>query len=523
MGESSNNGQRERQNQQNNGYNHHNNKSFHKRHNGRLDKDASNGGKNGAKPASETTFDDGVKPTIKASAVAVNPEKEAEKRMLEEEYGKMFVEEEIIEEVSEVVTDADNDADDVGDISDIPVFEHTRPKKIVKNDEDMEFYREKQEEEPEFSVDWLTHDSEKELLSVDFHRGSKMSAENFVVGDSVMRHGRCKLDTYDWLKDFETVKAEGELCVAEVRFKNDRKDFFSYPAELNLSEGELVAVEAAIGHDIGIVTLVGPIVDKQRERKGHVTPVTDLKKIYRRARVNDVEKFFDAMRLEKHTLYRSREIAVDLNLDMKLNDIEYQGDKTKAIFYYTADGRVDFRELIKKLAEEFHVRVEMRQIGFRQEAAKLGGVGSCGRELCCASWITEFQSVTTNIARIQQLSPNPQKLAGQCGKLKCCLNYEYNNYVEALKSFPDHRISLKTQKGEARFQKYDIFKGLMWYSYVTDRSSMMAIPVEKVKEIMAENKEGILPEQLEDYAFIKEQKNADYGEEGRNVDLKKLE
>ena len=208
---------------------------------------------------------------------------------------------------------------------------------------------------------------------------------------------------------------------------------------------------------------------------------------------------------------------------MKLNDIEYHGDKTKAIFYYTADGRVDFRELIKKLAEEFHIRVEMRQIGFRQESAKLGGIGSCGRELCCSSWITNFQSVTTNVARVQQLSPNPQKLAGQCGKLKCCLNYEYDTYVDALKAFPDSHIVLRTKKGDASYSKTDVFKGLMWYSYVFDRNNMMAIPAEKVKEIIDMNNKGKMPEQLEDYAFIKEQRNTEYGEEGQNVDLSKLE
>ena len=212
---------------------------------------------------------------------------------------------------------------------------------------------------------------------------------------------------------------------------------------------------------------------------------------------------------------------MNLNLDMKLNDIEYQGDKTKAIFYYTADGRVDFRELIKKLAEEFHVRVEMRQIGFRQESAKLGGIGSCGRELCCSSWITNFQSVTTNVARVQQLSPNPQKLAGQCGKLKCCLNYEYDTYLDALKSFPDNHIVLRTKKGDATYNKSDVFKGLMWYSYVFDRNNIMAIPAEKVKEIIDMNNKGKMPEQLEDYAFIKEQHNSEYSDE--NVDLSKLE
>ncbi len=399
-------------------------------------------------------------------------------------------------------------------------------KKIVKDVEDDEkedFNKPEDNDDYFIKIDWPLHDNMKKELTPDFHRGCRIKAEEYSVGSNVLRHNQCKLDSFNWLKDYQEVPSQGEHLVAEVRFKNDRKDFYSYPSELELIEGELVAVETAIGHDIGIVSMVGSLVEKQRKRKGSTCPVSELKKIYRRARIADVEKFLESTRLEERTLYRSREIALNLNLDMKLNDIEYQGDKTKAIFYYTADGRVDFRELIKKLAEEFHIRVEMRQIGFRQESAKLGGIGSCGRELCCSSWITNFQSVTTNVARIQQLSPNPQKLAGQCGKLKCCLNYEYDTYVDALKAFPDTHIVLRTKKGDASYSKTDVFKGLMWYSYVFDRNNMMAIPAEKVKEIIAMNNKGKMPEQLEDYAFIKEQRNTEYGEEGQNVDLSKLE
>lgn len=396
-------------------------------------------------------------------------------------------------------------------------------KKFVKEaeDEKEDFNKPEDINEEYLKIEWQLHDKMK--LSTDFHRGCRLKADEYSVGSNVLRHSQCKLDSFNWLKDYHETAYEGELKVAEIRFKNDRKDFYSYPSELELIEGELVAVETAIGHDIGIVSMVGSLVEKQRKRKGSNAPVSELKKVYRRARVADVEKFLESTRQEERTLYRSREIALNLNLDMKLNDIEYQGDRTKAIFYYTADGRVDFRELIKKLAEEFHIRVEMRQIGFRQESAKLGGIGSCGRELCCSSWITNFQSVTTNVARIQQLSPNPQKLAGQCGKLKCCLNYEYDTYVDALKSFPDNHINLKTKKGEAFYQKSDIFKGLMWYSYVFDRGNMLAIPAEKVKEIIDMNNKGKFPEQLEDYAFSKEQRNTEYGEEGHNVDLSKLE
>ena len=441
-------------------------------------------------------------------------------------------EEEIVEDVefineSEFVEDVENN----GVVEEVEVKQEgseevvVAAKKVVKDvEDDKEDFNKPEDNDDYFiKIDWPLHDNMKKELTPDFHRGCRIKAEGYSVGSNVLRHNQCKLDSFNWLKDYQEVPCQGEQLVAEVRFKNDRKDFYSYPSELELIEGELVAVETAIGHDIGIVSMVGALVDRQRKRKGSTCPVGELKKIYRRARIADVEKFLESTRLEERTLYRSREIALNLNLDMKLNDIEYQGDKTKAIFYYTADGRVDFRELIKKLAEEFHIRVEMRQIGFRQESAKLGGIGSCGRELCCSSWITNFQSVTTNVARIQQLSPNPQKLAGQCGKLKCCLNYEYDTYVDALKAFPDTHIVLRTKKGDASYSKTDVFKGLMWYSYVFDRNNMMAIPAEKVKEIISMNNKGKMPEQLEDYAFIKEQRNTEYGEEGQNVDLSKLE
>lgn len=422
--------------------------------------------------------------------------------------------------VPEAVSDHEKE---IADTEKVTENATTVSKKVVKDleDEKEDFSKPKENTDETLEINWPVHDNLK--LSTDFHRGCCINAEEYSVGNRVLRHSQCKLASYNWLKDYHDTAYEGVPLAAEIRFKNDRKDFYCYPPELELIEGEIVAVETAIGHDIGIVTMVGSLVERQRKRKGSTCPVNELKKVYRRARIGDIEKFLESTQLEERTLYRSREIALDLNLDMKLNDIEYQGDKTKAIFYYTAEGRVDFRELIKKLAEEFHIRVEMRQIGYRQESAKLGGIGSCGRELCCSSWITNFQSVTTNVARIQQLSPNPQKLAGQCGKLKCCLNYEYDTYVETLKSFPDSHINLKSKKGEAFYQKSDIFKGLMWYSYVFDKGNMMAIPAEKVKEIIKMNNKGVLPEQLEDYAFSKEQRNTEYGEEGQHVDLSKLE
>ena len=353
-----------------------------------------------------------------------------------------------------------------------------------------------------------------------FNRGGKVT-KDFVTGQKALCCSRCKLNDFDWLKDYENQEVKGQVLLAEIRFKNDRKDFFTYPEDLNLEAGEIVAVETAIGHDIGIVTMTGEIVKRQMKRKRFRTPIEEMKKVYRRARPNDVEKWLSAIKLEDSTLARTRTIAENLGLEMKLNDVEYQGDKTKAIFYYTADGRIDFRELIKKLADEFRIRIEMRQIGVRQESAKLGGIGSCGRELCCASWISDFQSVTTGVARVQQLSPNPQKLAGQCGKLKCCLNFEYEAYVEALKAFSDPNIVLHFESGDAIHQKNDVFKGIMWYSYTTDRNNIMAIPVEKVKEIIVWNRKGQKPQRLEDYALTTEahtNTNEGYGE----ADLKKM-
>ena len=370
----------------------------------------------------------------------------------------------------------------------------------------------------------MTDNQQKnDINSIDtqlLNRGCRLGT-TFNTGQKVLSCGRCKLSQYDWLKDYENQEIKGDVCLAEVRFKNDRKDYFTYPEDLELEVGEFVAVETAIGHDIGIVTLLGEIVKRQMKRKKFRTPLNEMKKIYRRARINDVEKFLSAIKLEDSTLARTRTIIDNLGLEMKLNDVEYQGDKTKAIFYYTADGRVDFRELIKKLAEEFRIRIEMRQIGVRQESAKLGGLGSCGRELCCASWISDFQSVTTNVARVQQLSPYPQKLAGQCGKLKCCLNFEYEAYVEALKAFSDPNIVLHFNQGDAVHQKNDVFKGIMWYSYTNDKSNIMAIPVDKVKEIIAMNKKGQKPEKLENYAVTMEA-HTNTNEGFREADLKKM-
>ena len=338
-------------------------------------------------------------------------------------------------------------------------------------------------------------------------RGCCFQRNNEQNNPNINQQRCCKLSSYNWLADIQESPDEQESKYVEVRFKNGRKDFFNYPMEITLREGELVAVEANPGHDIGIVSLTGDIVRLQMERKNFSPDKKETKRVFRHARIADIEKWYNAMSLEETTMYKTRVIALDLGLEMKINDVEFQADNTKAIFYYTASERVDFRELIKKLAESFRVRIEMRQIGMRQEAAKLGGIGSCGRELCCSSWMSGFKSVSTNSARVQQLSLNPQKLAGQCGKLKCCLNYEVDNYIDTLKSFPDTRTRLKTKKGEAFHQKSDVFRKIMWFAYTNDSSNMMAIDVGKVKEIMRMNKQGKLPKELESYATHQEAKS----------------
>lgn len=308
--------------------------------------------------------------------------------------------------------------------------------------------------------------------------------------------GSCsKLDVYDWMKDISSIGINGNII--EVRFKNTRKDYYQNVNNLKLKVGDIVAVEANPGHDIGIISLMGELVPDQM-KKHKVTLVNgELRKIYRKAKPVDIDKWREAMSLEHHTMIRSRQITADLKLDMKIGDVEYQGDGTKAIFYYIADGRVDFRQLIRVLAETFRIRIEMKQIGARQEAGRIGGIGPCGRELCCATWLSNFVSVTTNAARYQEISLNPQKLAGQCGKLKCCLNYEVATYVDAQKNFPPSNIPLETQFATFEFLKADIFKGIYWYCSKGDgQSTQVALPVEKVKKIQWLNKKGKKPEKI---------------------------
>ena len=322
--------------------------------------------------------------------------------------------------------------------------------------------------------------------------------------------GGCnKLNVFDWLSNMNNPSMVNEPYWVEVRFKNGRKAYFDNIERLTLSVGDLVAVESSPGHDIGTISLVGELVRIQVQKK--LIKPQEILKVYRKARQNDIDKWQDAMRLEKSTMTQARKFAIELGLNMKICDVEYQGDMTKATFYYTADQRVDFRELIKIYASTFKLRIEMRQIGARQEASKLGGVGSCGRELCCSSWLTDFRSVTTNAARYQQLSLNPQKLAGQCGKLKCCLNYELDSYLDAVKDFPESNINLKTEDEEFFHFKTDIFKGIYWYICKQDRLRFIPVPVDRVKKVQGLNEKGEFPEALlEVLEGIDKQKKIDY-------------
>ena len=306
--------------------------------------------------------------------------------------------------------------------------------------------------------------------------------------------GCFKLHETPWLDEFPENKPTE---IVEVRFKNTRRSFYQNASNLLLKTGDIVAVEASPGHDIGVVSLTGDLVAKQMRRTGFNPYNGEFKKIYRKAKPYDIERWQEAIAMEHETMIAARQIAADMGLNMKIGDVEYQGDKIKAIFYYIADERVDFRELIKVFAERFHIRIEMKQIGARQEAGRIGGLGACGRELCCASWISSFSSVTTGAARAQELSLNPQKLAGQCSKLKCCMMYEYDTYVDARKEFPRLREPLQTLDGEFYLVKSDILAGTMTFSSSKEvMSNVTTLPVDRVKEIMALNRQGKKVEQL---------------------------
>ena len=363
----------------------------------------------------------------------------------------------------------------------------------------------------------VSHEAGKIAANIFHTRGLKDLPSPEHAHCSQYQYSSCKLPSMNWMDNLEIGLEHLEFPIAEVRFKNSHKDFFLLPPNVNFKVGDIVAVEANTGHDIGIVSMLGLQVQRQMQAK-HVKPEDVVKKLYRHARYADIEEWIATVDKEYTTMLSSRYTAWDLDLKMKVNDVEYQGDGTKAIFYYSAEERVDFRELIKILAEQFHIRIEMRQIGVRQEAARLGGIGSCGRELCCSQWLTNFQSVSTNTARTQQLSLNPQKLAGMCGKLKCCLNFEQETYQHELKEFPSPHVVLKTQKGKGIYNKIDIFKKLVWYAYQDDPNNLFSIPLDRVKQIIKMNEQGKMPENLESFAVVNQKKM----EEGGNVSAEEL-
>ena len=309
-----------------------------------------------------------------------------------------------------------------------------------------------------------------------------------------------KLTVFDWLSNMSLPNGEKSFDCVEVRFKNSRKEFFRNSENLSLSIGDVVATQAQSGHDIGMVTLVGELVKVQMKRKKVDFNDSELPNVYRKATQKDIDIWQRCRDREDEIKKRAREIAIILKLQMKISDVEFQGDGSKATFFYTAEERVDFRQLIKDMAKAFGIRIDMRQIGYRQEAQRLGGIGSCGRELCCSTWLTDFRSVSTSAARYQQLSLNPQKLAGQCGKLKCCLNFELDVYLDALKDFPSQNTKLLTEKGLAFCQKTDIFKATLWFSYKEDPANWHVLSKEQVNEILEKNKKKEKVTSLEEYA-----------------------
>ena len=334
----------------------------------------------------------------------------------------------------------------------------------------------------------------KESIQYDCSRGCVVTHDSSGETCCSYRPGCCKLGDYNWLKDAQDGSYKG---IFEVRFKNTRKGFYVNDSPQNVRLGDMVVVEATTGLDLGIVTLEGPIVGRQMKAKGIDPENTEFKKIYRKARQTDIERWQEAIAREQETMIKARSIAAEMGLEMKIGDVEFQGDGSKAIFYYIADGRVDFRQLIKVFAEEFRIRIEMKQIGARQEAGLIGGLGICGRELCCANYISSFQSISTSAARCQDLSLNPQKLAGQCGKLKCCLNYEVATYMDAQSRIPKVSGPLEFEDGLAYLLKTDILRELMYFSY--DKGSdanLYPLDAAEVMEIIKMNRNGVKPESL---------------------------
>ena len=400
----------------------------------------------------------------------------------------------------------DDEQDDVASAEDIAAFMAERRKaREEKKQRDVEERVNPEVEEymseesaldpyldPDPDLPWVKY-NEPVYLS----RGCRACPKSYVPISSTEIRSCSKVTSTNWLCGIRQPTMRPFDCV-EVRFKNNHKDFYRLPDGLEVTEGDVVAVEGQPGHDVGIVSLTGELCRLQM-RKYRIKPDSEnIKKLFRRAKDADLERWDQSMREEHSALIRTRRIVADLGLEMKVNDVEFQGDHSKAIFYYTADERVDFRELIKVLAEEFRVRIEMKQIGVRQEAGKVGGLGTCGRELCCSTWLTTFKSVATSAAKAQQIMPNPQKLAGQCGKLKCCLNFEYEVYVDALKKFPPAGQAIRFKKGLALYKKTDVFRGVMWYAYEGE-NDLIAVKAEDVKAIIDMNRQQQYPERLEDY------------------------
>ena len=337
---------------------------------------------------------------------------------------------------------------------------------------------------------------EKGITTYDCSRGCRI--ERSPIGELNVDYDKscCKLEDFNWL---EGIPEDSSKNIFEVRFKNTRKLFYRNDSGQLIKEGDLVVVEAQTGHDVGIVTLAGPLVFRQMARRKYNPETYEYKKIYRKAKILDIERWQEAIAREHDTMIRARQIAAGLGLDMKIGDVEFQGDGTKAIFYYIADERVDFRQLIKDFAAEFNIRIEMKQIGARQEAGLIGGLGVCGRPLCCSGHMSDFQSITTQAARCQDLSLNPQKLAGQCSKLKCCINYEASVYIDAQKGMPQLREPLEFKDGKSYLVKTDILRGLMYFSYDKDSlAKIWPLSFEEAAEIAALNRKGIQPDSLQD-------------------------
>ena len=396
-----------------------------------------------------------------------------------------------------------DDVEEVASAEDIEAFMKSRRKKssekqpVERENPEVEEYRSEENQldpylDPDPEIPWVKYE-EPVYLS----RGCNHCPKSYVPVSPCERQSCSKVTATNWLAGIRQPTDRPFDCV-EVRFKNNHKDFYRLPDGLSVTEGDTVAVEGQPGHDVGIVSMTGELCRLQMLKRRINPESEEIKKLFRRAKDADLERWANTLKEERSALLRTREIVSLMGLDMKVNDVEFQGDHSKAIFYYTADERVDFRELIKVLADEFHVRIEMKQIGVRQEAGKVGGIGTCGRELCCSTWLTNFRSVTTAAAKTQQILPNPQKLAGQCGKLKCCLNFEYEVYADALKKFPPAGTAIRFQKGLALYKKTDVFRGIMWYAYEGE-NDLFAIPAERVKEIIEMNRNQRYPEKLEDY------------------------